>query len=220
MIEDVRDITSFKWATVTAIAPLAIKLDGDTTALALIPDSLVDPTTLSVNDRVRVELSLRKVVIHGVSNGRDGFGPGDIITTAAAVARQGFMMCRGQSLLRTEYPRLFQAIGTAYGAPDASRFNIPWMAGKVVVGYDAAQAEFNTLGKQGGATTHTLSTDEMPSHAHRTGISPTSAMAGSAGGFSAIVTFTQNQSQSEFVGGGAAHNNLQPYITLNYMIKL
>jgi hypothetical protein len=71
MIETVKDLTSFKWATVTATSPLAIKLDGDTAPLALIPDSLVDPLLLSAGDRVRVELSQRKVVIHGVSRGED-----------------------------------------------------------------------------------------------------------------------------------------------------
>jgi hypothetical protein len=69
VITDVKDITSFKWATVTATSPLAIKLDGDTAPLALEPDSLVDPATLLVGDRVRVELSLRKAVVHGVSRG-------------------------------------------------------------------------------------------------------------------------------------------------------
>lgn len=68
-IQDIRDITSFKWAQVTSVAPLAIRLDGDTAPLALIPDSLVDPLSLVVGDRVRVELSLRKVVIHGRSKG-------------------------------------------------------------------------------------------------------------------------------------------------------
>lgn len=69
MITDIKDLTSFKWATVTGINPIAIKLDGDTAPLALIPETLVDPARLRVNDRVRVELSLRKVVIHGVSRG-------------------------------------------------------------------------------------------------------------------------------------------------------
>lgn len=69
MITDVKDLTSFKWATVTALSPLRIKLDGDTAALLLTPDSLIDPAGLLVNDRVRVELTERKVVIHGKSIG-------------------------------------------------------------------------------------------------------------------------------------------------------
>lgn len=82
MITDIRDITSFKWASVTGTNPLAIKLDGDSAPLALIPDSLVDPATLAAGDRVRVELSLRKVVVHGVSKGVPERG-----TTAQRVAR-------------------------------------------------------------------------------------------------------------------------------------
>jgi hypothetical protein len=69
VILDIKDITSFKWATVIAVSPVRIKLDGDTSTLALTPESLIDPLLLAVNDRVRVELSLRKVVIHGKSSG-------------------------------------------------------------------------------------------------------------------------------------------------------
>lgn len=70
MIETLEDLTSFRWATVTQVSPLRIKLDGDAAALGLTPDSLIDPLYLAVNDRVRVELTQRKVVIHGRSGGR------------------------------------------------------------------------------------------------------------------------------------------------------
>lgn len=69
MIETLEDLTSFRWATVTQLSPLRIKLDGDTAALLLTPESLVDEATLIVNDRVRVELTQRKVVIHGRNTG-------------------------------------------------------------------------------------------------------------------------------------------------------
>jgi hypothetical protein len=72
VITDVKDITSFKWATVTAIGPLRIRLDGDTAALLLTPETTIDPALLAVNDRVRVELSLRKVIVHGKAGG-DGY---------------------------------------------------------------------------------------------------------------------------------------------------
>ena len=62
-------MTAFVWATVTAVSPLRVKLDGDTTALAFTPDSLVDPAALSVDDRVRCELSERRVIIVGRSGG-------------------------------------------------------------------------------------------------------------------------------------------------------
>jgi hypothetical protein len=59
------DATTFKWATVTVVSPLTIKLDGDSVALALVPDTLISPASLAVGTRVRVELSMRKVIIHG-----------------------------------------------------------------------------------------------------------------------------------------------------------
>jgi hypothetical protein len=65
VITGIGDMTSFKWATITSTSPLAIKLDGDSTALALVPDTLIDPASLTVGDRVRVELSQRKAIIHG-----------------------------------------------------------------------------------------------------------------------------------------------------------
>lgn len=65
MIRDIKDITSFKWGTVKELDPLRVKLDGDTDLLGFTPDSLVDPASLIVGDRVRVELSLRTAVVHG-----------------------------------------------------------------------------------------------------------------------------------------------------------
>lgn len=69
MITDIKDLTSFKWATVIANSPLSIKLDGDTAALGLVPDCLVNPLSLVAGDRVRVELTERKVIVHGKSAG-------------------------------------------------------------------------------------------------------------------------------------------------------
>jgi hypothetical protein len=66
---DLTDMTSFTWATVKTVGPLSIQLDGDSAPLALIPETLIDPLELLVGSRVRVELSLRKVVIHGVASG-------------------------------------------------------------------------------------------------------------------------------------------------------
>lgn len=71
MIQDIKDITSFKWATVRGVDPLYIQLDGDSAPLALIPDTLIDPAFLVIGSRVRVELSLRKVVVHGLAGGSE-----------------------------------------------------------------------------------------------------------------------------------------------------
>lgn len=228
-IQNVSDITSFKWGVITALSPLAVKLDGDTAALALIPDSLVDPTTLWVGARVRVELSLRRVVIHGVNNGADGFSSGDIVATARSTARTGWLMCQGQSLLRVDYPSLFVAIGTAYGAVDSTHFNVPNGKGRVLVGLDTGVADFNALNKSGGATTHTLTVGQIPGHTHRVGAYPSGAEANGyglagGGGFGDrawVATAAAARQSTESTGSGEAHNNLQPYLTVGgWMIKI
>ena len=233
MIQDVSDITSFKWATVTGINPLAIRLDGDTAALALIPDSIIDPLELLAGDRVRVELSLRKCVIHGAASG--GGQSGEVKLTAAAddVIPRGWLVCRGQSLLRTDYPRLFNAIRGQYGAADSTHFSLPDLRGRVAVGRDANQAEFDILGDSGGAKTHTLAATEIPAHNHLLTYNNTDLTGGLPGGSAAggnvnwylgNNSYSASPSQAIQIGNnknaGGAHNNLQPYITLNYIIKL
>lgn len=66
MIKDIKDLTSFKWATVSSVGPVRIRLDGDSDPLDLVPDYLFNPALLAVGDRVRVELTQRKVVVHGI----------------------------------------------------------------------------------------------------------------------------------------------------------
>lgn len=225
-VTDVRDITSFKWATVTGVNPLAIRLDGDSAALALIPDSLIDPLNLGVGARVRVELSLRKCVIHGAANGGDGFDSGDIIATARATARTGWMLCQGQSLLRSAFPRLFAAIGTQYGAADSTHFNLPDARGRNLIGLDSTQAEFDVLGEKGGAKTHTLTQAQMPSHQHNHNQADGGNLSYSEAGLANqyVVSFGAGRANTGIMtgttGGGQAHPILDPYIVMNYQIKL
>jgi hypothetical protein len=80
------------------------------------------------------------------------------------------------------------------------------IAGKVIVGIDAGQTEFDTLNETGGAKTHTLITDEIPAHTHSVQvISGGSDLAGGA-------NYVVGTGATGSTGGGGAHNNLQPYI--------
>jgi len=90
-----------------------------------------------------------------------------------------------------------------------------WGSGRVPVGVDAAQSEFETVQKTGGAKTHVLSVGEIPSHAHgfvaRDGATgPLSGYTPDAG---AVVATNKTGYDTAPTGGGQAHNNLQPYIT-------
>lgn len=140
-------------------------------------------------------------------------------------APPGWLPCDGQSYLRTTYPTLAALLGARANIPgDSTRFRVPDLRGRVTVGVDGAQPEFDAIGKQGGAKTHTLTTAEMPAHTHRQSYNTgaIAAAGGSAvGGMASAgsgAPRTAEQSTSS-AGGGLAHNNLQPYETVYYLIR-
>ena len=144
--------------------------------------------------------------------------PAGVITQfGGSTAPDGWKLCDGTAYSRTvTYNTLFDAIGTTYGAGDGSTtFNVPNLKGRVPVGLDASQTEFDDLAETGGAKTHTLITAEIPSHSH------SSLQLGNAGGSTGLpVTGTvTTDTITGSTGGGGAHNNLQPYIVVNYIIK-
>ena len=142
---------------------------------------------------------------------------------------QNWLLCNGQAVSRTDYAELFAVIGTLYGAGDGSTtFNLPDMRGRVVVGKDSSQAEFDSLNEAGGEKAHTMTVVEIPSHYHE----ENSRLWRDYDGASFITTASSggvwmNHEQygggpsvnTESTGGGAAHNNLQPYRVVNYIIK-
>lgn len=94
---------------------------------------------------------------------------------------------------------------------------VAWGAGRVPVGVNTSQTEFNTVEKTGGEKTHQLTVNEMPSHQHSVEIF------GDAGGpygynIQTLSIGSQQNVTTGAKGGNQAHNNLQPYITC-YMWK-
>lgn len=77
-----------------------------------------------------------------------------------------FLNCSGQTLLISEYPELFNRIGTIYGGNGTTTFMLPDFQGYFPVGVDSTQTEFNTLGKKSGNKTITLTTAQLPEHYH------------------------------------------------------
>ena len=210
-----------------------------------------------------------------------------------------WLVCDGSAVSRTTYSDLFAILGTAYGAGDGSTtFNLPNMKGRVPVGIDPADSDFDNLGDSGGEKSHILIASEMPSHSHAfTGSSSSTGVQsnnhthnsntmsnpgnhehsvytrGTLGGGGRYIygdyanyggttythwnpnswgtitgtafandaiglgngghthTYTTSGINSNHThtltpsgtnsstGGGAAHNNVQPYIALNYIIK-
>lgn len=104
---------------------------------------------------------------------------GVINAYAGSIAPTGWLLCDGAAVSRATYADLFSLLGTTYGAGDgATTFNVPNLKGRVAVGRDSAQTEFDTLGETGGAKTHTLTESEIPSHLHADGTLATNSQLG------------------------------------------
>lgn len=86
---------------------------------------------------------------------------GIVMPFAGFTAPQGYLLCDGSAVSRTDYADLFTAIGTTYGSGDGSTtFNLPDLSGRVVLGVSQSHA----LGTTGGEATHVLTSSELPAH--------------------------------------------------------
>jgi hypothetical protein len=139
----------------------------------------------------------------------------------------GSLYVGGKSLLDLTYPVGAIYISVVSTTPD-SLFGGTWSAwgtGRVPVGIDTGQAEFNTVEETGGSNTQTLSEANLPSHRH-TGAywngTRVSLNDGASAGYhlswASNATADEENWQTGYTGSGTAHNNLQPYITC-YMWK-
>ena len=142
----------------------------------------------------------------------------------------GYLWCDGTSYsIMGNYSKLYEAIGTKYnGTNDATgTFRVPDMRSRVGVGKDTGT--FNTLGKTGGEERHILTVGEMPTHLHdkftywgsRVKYTVSFKTGTEAAGFTGDNNVSGNPSDeiTGNTGGGQAHNNLQPYLVCNYIIK-
>ena len=88
---------------------------------------------------------------------------GSIIPYTKSVVPEGYLVCDGSAISRSEYPELFTVIGTVYGPGDgSSTFNLPNLSGCVAIGSSSG----HVIGVGGGEENHSLIIDETPSHLH------------------------------------------------------
>lgn len=141
----------------------------------------------------------------------------------------GYLLCRGQAVSRTTYSKLFENLGTRYGSGDGSTtFNLPDLQTRVPVGFKSGDSDFGTLGKSGGEATQTLRAmvGNPNGMINQLSFEEVSAPPGH--------TFTGRRYENLTVANGAntASNaakvwrtdgaeptTIQPYVTMDYIIK-
>ncbi len=146
---------------------------------------------------------------------------GTVTGYAGGTAPAGWLMCDGAEVSRTAYAALFAVIGETYGAGDGeTSFCLPDLRGRVPLGAGAGSGGLTprSLGATGGAETHTLTIAEMPSHTHQGGPLKQVSQDGGANMRNWNINSSQ-EGRTSASGGSSAHNNMQPYLSINFIIK-
>lgn len=168
----------------------------------------------------------------------EGNPVGSIMQYAGEEAPDGYLLCDGTAVSRTLYAKLFAVIGTTYGAGNgSSTFNLPDLQGRVPVGQKDSNPYFGSIGVNGGKETVSLAVSEIPAHTHGLGddshsanvfnwgiggtvwINGTTATAGSSSSGNPLYTNQNEWNKTKSTGEGEPHNNIQPYLVVNYIIK-
>ena len=186
---------------------------------------LPDTSTPITADRLQnIEDGIEYLFKHGVGGG-DTLPIGIILPFSDNTIPEGYLLCDGSAISRTTYADLFSVIGTTYGEGDGTTtFNLPNLKGRVPIGKDEADTDFDVLGETGGEKTHTLTVNEMPSHIH----SMNSVINGTNVQDSTPVRMQTDKYSwggtssywTDNAGENQPHNNLQPYHVVNYIIKV
>ena len=141
-------------------------------------------------------------------------------------APKGWALCNGQLLPINQNQALFSLLGTTYGGDGRVNFALPDLRARVPIHMGSS----HTLGERSGEPAHTLSVSELTDHAHVANASSSNAdtafaaghVLAAAGNLYAGASKLTSLSPSSIsnVGGSQAHENMEPYLTLNFSIAL
>ena len=208
--------------------------------------STFDPMTTNLNSdwKIKGKLCIENVCV----NENDIKSPvGIIIPFAGKIVPPSYLICDGRTLLKTDYTELFEVLGNTYGSVTTTSFNIPDLRGRTIIGTGGGTNLTNRLvGATGGTESETLTIAQMPSHTHTGNTSFAGSHKHSldimtdkgAGNESPHLSTTSDANTDYYhldtnpvgnhthdslsilsVGGGESHNNMHPFIVLNYIIK-
>ncbi|EFM10882.1 Tail Collar domain protein [Paenibacillus curdlanolyticus YK9] len=159
---------------------------------------------------------------------------GEIRQFAGNFAPNNWALCNGQLLPISRYTALFSLLGTMYGGDGKTTFALPNLMGSAPMHYGQGPGlSLRSQGEQAGEANVTLLQTEIPAHTHtaKGGQSATTAQPDNAGWGTSGRTGTQLYTDTapnttmhplalQATGGTQPHNNMQPYITVNYIIAL
>lgn len=139
---------------------------------------------------------------------------------------KGWAFCNGQLLPINQNQALFSLLGTTFGGNGQTTFGLPNLQGRAPVHYGSTI----NYGEVGGETAHTVSMSELPAHTHFAAGNTTAPNQGSpAGNYWAGVAGSfstsppdgvMNQASITLLGGSQPHQNMQPYLVVNFIIAL
>ncbi|MDP7366654.1 MAG: tail fiber protein [Candidatus Pacebacteria bacterium] len=154
-----------------------------------------------------------------------GVPTGTILPYGGSTAPSGWLLADGRAVSQVTYADLYAVIGTKFGNPEGGNFYLPDLRGRFPLGQDdmggisanrvtATQAD--NLGQGSGEEDHTLTVAEMPAHTHPTG---KTSYGDSVPYETYHITTPPYTTSTQPTGGNQAHNNMPPYLTINYIIK-
>ena len=158
---------------------------------------------------------------------------GEVRIFAGNFAPQGWALCNGQLLAIVQNTALFSLIGTAYGGNGVTTFGLPDLRGRVPLHPGQGPGLSNRdWGEAGGGENVTLAEFQIPSHTHTFAASMGNGVSDSPTGrfparnpadipqHGATPDASLAASAAGASGGGQPHNNMQPYLVVNYIIAL
>jgi microcystin-dependent protein len=159
---------------------------------------------------------------------------GEIRMFAGSFAPVGWMLCQGQTMPISENETLFNLIGTTYGGDGQSTFNLPNLVGRLPMHQGTNSGTAFVMGQSAGVEMVTLTTQQIPNHSHpllaTTDVATVNAPANNLLGATTAATtlaygtdnpkITLASGSISMVGGNQPHENMQPYLCVNFIISL
>lgn len=157
-------------------------------------------------------------------------------------APKNWALCQGQILSISQYTALFSLLGTSFGGNGQSNFGLPNLQGSVPIAYGQGPGRpVYAIGETGGQSSVTVGANELGPHGHAFNATSNTATATASqnnqfgkpqrgspkAGFDLGLIYSPGAPDTRLApgsvgltGGGGAHNNMQPYLALNYCIAL